>query len=124
MDWIGPGGGCLVGWLLFGICGYVGRRVIALPPRPVLPPSPIVPPNPIVPPPPEPGPDPGPDTLGWLVGAVIGAVAGVVVGLYFHQVFAIGHADSAGVLLTFIGAFAGGRIAADVVGRFLPRYSA
>jgi uncharacterized membrane protein YeaQ/YmgE (transglycosylase-associated protein family) len=118
MDWIGPGGGCLTGWLLFGICGYVGRRIIVLPPRPVLPPSPIVPPRP------EPGPDPGPDTLGWLVGAVIGLVAGAVVGYYFHQAFAVDDADSAGVLLTFIGAFVGGRIAADVVGRFVPRFAA
>ena len=116
MDWIGPGGGCLVGWLLFGWCGYVGRRRIVLPPNPVLPPRPIGPP--------EPGPDPGPDTAGWLVGALIGLVAGAVVGYYFHQVFAIDHADSAGVLLTFVGAFAGGRIAADVVGRFVPRFAA
>ncbi|HEY3163061.1 MAG TPA: hypothetical protein VGJ71_01810, partial [Candidatus Limnocylindrales bacterium] len=63
-------------------------------------------------------------TLGWLVGAAIGAVAGAVVGFYFHQAFAIDHADSAGVLLTFIGAFVGGRIAADVVGRVAPRFAA
>ena len=32
MDLIGPGGGCLVGWLLLGWCGYVARRRIVYQP--------------------------------------------------------------------------------------------
>ena len=50
--------------------------------------------------------------------------AGAVVGYYFNHVFAIDHADSAGVLLTFIGAFVAGRIAADIVAPFVPRLAA
>jgi len=96
-DFIGPGGGCLVGWILFGLCGFVGRRIVVI--------GPIV-----APPEPEPGPD-------WLVAAVVAVLAGIAAGYYFHAVFSIDHADSAGILLTFVGAFVAGRVAADVVPR-------
>lgn len=102
-DFIGPGGGCLVGWVLFGWLGIMRRPFVV--PTPALP-------------------GPGrPDTTGWFVSVLVGIVAGVVGGYYVHQAFSIDHADSAGVLLTFASAFAAARIAADVLDHVVPRAS-
>ena len=83
----------LVGWALLGWCGTVPR------PRPPFPPTP---------------PDPEPWWRGALIGIAIGLVGGVIGGWTFNQLFSADLGSAAGVLLTFAGAFAGGRVAGDL----------
>ena len=103
---IGPGGGCIVAWIVIGwFCG-TGPRIVVL--------GPIGP---------QPDTDP-PDTMGWLVRIAVGIVGGVVGGYLFHEMFSVDHADAAGILLTFAGALAAGRIAVELAGRAMPRLTA
>ena len=81
----------VVGWLLVGWCGTVPRH---WPPQP---------------------PDPNP-WMRYIIGAVIGAVGGAIGGWVFGQLFSVDYAETASVLLTFAGAFVGGRLASDVGG--------
>jgi len=83
----------LVGWVVLGWCGTVPR------PRPPFPPNP---------------PDPDPWWRGYLIGAVIGIIGGVIGGWVFDQLFQPDLASAAGALLTFAGAFAGGRLIGDL----------
>jgi hypothetical protein len=83
----------LVGWLLVGWCGTVPR------PRPPFPPTP---------------PDPDPWWRSTLLTGLVGVVGGVIGGWAFDQLFSADLGSAAGVLLTFAGAFVGGRIANDI----------
>lgn len=89
----------LIGWALVGWCGTG--------PRPKWP-SP-------------PGGPPDPDPWGpYLVTSLIGIAGGVVGGWVFAQLFGVDQA-AAGIAVSLIGAFAGGRIAADAAAMFSSR---
>jgi hypothetical protein len=88
----------LIGWLLVGWCGTPWR------PR-----------WPVPPPPPD-----GNPWMRYVIGGVIGAVGGVIGGYVFGQLFGADLAADAGVLLSLVGAFAGGRILGDVAGLAMP----
>jgi uncharacterized membrane protein YeaQ/YmgE (transglycosylase-associated protein family) len=60
-------------------------------------------------------PPPPPDPWWWIVN-VVGVVGGILGGWLFGQLFAVDLAESAGILLTMVGAVAGSIIANDVAG--------
>ena len=104
MEMIGPCGGCIVAWMIIGWCGTGPRRIVFVGPIP-----------------PIPEPVPGPDWRRWLGGAVIGIVAGVVGGYAFHAMFPMDQANPTHHLMTFVGAFAVARVAADISERAMGR---
>lgn len=106
MELIGPGGGCIVAWIVIGwYCG-TGPRIIVLPPGG----GPI-------------GPQPGdpPVKLEWAMRVALGMVGAMIGGYLFHEILAVDHADPAGILVTFVGAFTAGRISVDLGGLLVPR---
>lgn len=85
----------LAAWVLVGWCGTGPRPKWPRPPGPPDPPDPWGP---------------------YLMGGIIAAVGGVVGGWVFGQLLGVDQASAAGMVVTLVGAFAGGRLVGDIAG--------